>query len=505
MPYIYVLAPDGHPLMPTRRRRHVKKLLNSGKARIAAHIPFTIQLKYQTPEICQPLTLGIDPGRTNIGCAAIESKGRLVYSAVCETRNKEISKLMDERRQHRRASRNGERKRRQRRARKYGTMLQAGCVMRRLPHYDTEIMCRWITNTEARFCNRKRPVGWLTPTVEQLVRTHVNLFRKVSKILPITDAAIEINRFAFARMEDPSITGLDFQNGPLKGYTDVKAAVADQQKGLCLLCGRAKISRYHHIIPRYRNGSESLDNRAGLCDSCHEKVHKDVEAAGRLAAKKQGMMKKYHALSALNQAIPYICSRLSEAISPEHLYFTTGRDTSEAREGLSIRKDWKASPCHDADAYLIACNGMGITPESVDFKNSYRIKQYRRHDRQLIHAQRERAYRLDGKTVARNRRKRTEQQGDSLHEWYLKTKALIGRAGARRLQKQMKVAPSTRYYKNPKRLMPGTVFIARGKRYVICGQLSNGMYLRAEGCGTENFPIRDCRILRQNGGLVYVA
>lgn len=216
-------------------------------------------------------------------------------------------------------------------------------------------------------------------------------------------------------------------------------------------------------------------------------------------------MKKYHALSALNQAIPYICSRLSEAISPEHLYFTTGRDTSEAREGLSIRKDWKASPCHDADAYLIACNGMGITPESVDFKNSYRIKQYRRHDRQLIHAQRERAYRLDGKTVARNRRKRTEQQGDSLHEWYLKTKALIGRAGARRLQKQMKVAPSTRYYKNPKRLMPGTVFIARGKRYVICGQLSNGMYLRAEGCGTENFPIRDCRILRQNGGLVYVA
>lgn len=216
-------------------------------------------------------------------------------------------------------------------------------------------------------------------------------------------------------------------------------------------------------------------------------------------------MKKYHALSALNQAIPYICCRLSEIICPEHLYCTTGRDISNARKGLSIRKDWKNSPCHDADAYLIACNGLGIEPKSVDFKNTYRIRQYRRHDRQLIHAQRERAYRLDGKTVARNRRKRTEQQGDSLHEWYLKTKADIGKAEARRLQKQMKVVPSTRYYKDPKRLMPGTVFLVQGKRYVMCGQLSNGMYLRAEGYGTKNFPIRKCRILRQNEGLVYVA
>ena len=39
--YIYVLSHDGRPLMPTTRRRHVKKLLNSGKARIASHTPFT--------------------------------------------------------------------------------------------------------------------------------------------------------------------------------------------------------------------------------------------------------------------------------------------------------------------------------------------------------------------------------------------------------------------------------------------------------------------------------
>lgn len=306
-------------------------------------------------------------------------------------------------------------------------------------------------------------------------------------------------------MKDSSVTGLDFQNGPLMGFTDVKAAVYEQQKGICLLCGRAMISQYHHIIPRHRNGSESLDNRAGVCDSCHEKVHKDATAAERLAAKKQGMMKKYHALSALNQAIPYICGRLSKDVGSEHMHYTTGRDISDARERISIRKNRKDSLCHDINAYLIACKGVGASPDHVNFTDTFRIKQYRRHDRQLIHAQRERTYKLEGKTVARNRRKRIEQQGDSLHEWYLKTKAVIGMAEARRMQQRLTVVPSKRYYKTPDRLMPGAVFVVQGERHVMCGQISNGMYLRAEGCGTKNFPVRKCRVLRQNEGLVYVA
>ena len=83
--YIYVLAPDGKPLMPTKRTRHVKKLLNTGKARIAAHVPFTIQLKYKTDEITQPVMLGMDPGRTNIGLCVVKENAVPVLSAVCET------------------------------------------------------------------------------------------------------------------------------------------------------------------------------------------------------------------------------------------------------------------------------------------------------------------------------------------------------------------------------------------------------------------------------------
>ena len=84
---IYVLAPNGKPLMPTRRHGHVQKLLKQGKARIAEHEPFVIQLKYNTPEITQPLYGGTDPGRTNIGNAVVDMNGVAVYRDKVETRN----------------------------------------------------------------------------------------------------------------------------------------------------------------------------------------------------------------------------------------------------------------------------------------------------------------------------------------------------------------------------------------------------------------------------------
>ena len=187
--YICVWAPDGSPLMPTKRHRHVEKLLNTGKARIACHVPFTIQLLYETPEIRQPMFAGLDPARSNIGIAVRSDSGTLVFAAVCETRNREIAKLMESRHRHRRASRNGERKARQRLAKRFRTMFAAGRRMRRLPKFEDGkfITCNYITNTEARYCNRKREENWVTPTVRHLVQTHLNLVSLVGKYLPVTD------------------------------------------------------------------------------------------------------------------------------------------------------------------------------------------------------------------------------------------------------------------------------------------------------------------------------
>lgn len=503
--YIYVLGIDGKPQMPTKRRRHVQKLLNTGKARIAEHVPFTIQLLYENEPVLQSVVMSEDPGRTNIGAAVVDLNGKLLFSAVVETRNKEIKKLMSDRKAYRRASRNGERKARQRLAKRFHTMLKAGLLMRKLPTYGDEkyITCNYIRNTEARFCNRRRSKGWVTPTVEHLIRTHINLIHKIQNYLPITDVAIEVNRFAFMLLEDLSITGIDFHNGPLKGFDNVNAAVSDMQHGKCLLCGKP-INQYHHIIPQSKGGSNTLKNLAGLCKECHVAVHTDEKTSKRLQSKKDGLMKQYTALSAINQAIPFICQRLEAEFGKEYVHYCTGLETSIMRSSFGFEKT-KDNQLHEVDAYCIALQSTGIVPNTVPtFDKVYQVKQFRRQNRANINNMRERTYYLDGKVVAKNRKSRFEQKGESLETWFQKVIEKYGIKEAERMRSRLKVKKSTRYYNTPGRVMPGAVFYYRGERYVLSGQHCKGKYYRAVGQQTREFTSTDCKIKKQNEGLVFL-
>ena len=146
---IYVLNHDGTPLMPSHSYGRVKRMLHTGKARIAGTKPFTIRLTYQidTPVI-QPVILGMDPGRTNIGNCAVETSGKVLYASLVETRNKEIPKLMRERKGHRQMSRRGERKRLQRRAIRADKtgMARATEYWRMLTGQKKPIRCKVIRN-----------------------------------------------------------------------------------------------------------------------------------------------------------------------------------------------------------------------------------------------------------------------------------------------------------------------------------------------------------------------
>lgn len=198
---VYVLDRRGNPLMPTRRYGWVRRALKSGKAKAVCTLPFTIKLMYDPDTTkTQDITLGIDPGRTNIGMATADGTGRCLYSSQCETRNKEVPKLMEKRRQNRQASRRGERLTRKRLAKRLGTTMK-NILERMLPGYEKPVRIKDIINTEARFNNRRRREGWLTPTAMQLLRTHLNLIEKVCRILPISGIALEANRFAFMELE----------------------------------------------------------------------------------------------------------------------------------------------------------------------------------------------------------------------------------------------------------------------------------------------------------------
>lgn len=497
MYYVYVLDKSGQPLSPTTRYGKVRRMLKSGKAVPVKTKPFTIKLTYE-PEthIVQNVTLGLDPGRTNIGLAAIDNSGRCLYSTHCTTRNKEIPKLMLERRQHRQAYRHGERLARKRLAKRLGTTMKA--VMKRiLPGYEKPITVKDIINTEARFNNRKRSSLWLTPTATQLLRTHLNLINHVCQILPVKRIVIELNKFAFMEMDNPNIKRWQYQKGAMYEYKSQMDALNELQNGVCLLCGKASIEHNHHIMPKSKGGSDTLTNRAGLCNKCHDMVHKDDAAAEKLAAKKTGLNKKYGALSVLNQIIPHLLDRL-ETKFPGEAYVTNGWNTMEFREAHGIVKN------HDTDAYCIASSiltNQRIIETSID---SYEIKQFRRHNRANTHHRTQRTYYLDGKKIATNRKKAMEQKEDSLEDWLQKTIDSEGIASTNRKLSKLTVKKSQTYYNTLNRQLPGFKVKYRGKLLTITGQRTNGKYYLSPDLPGINIPAKETTLIQHNRGIVYI-
>lgn len=497
MAVVYVQSINGSALMPTTRCGHVRKLLKSGKAKVVERNPFTIRLMYETSEIRQPLYLGIDPGRTNIGVTVVKETGKSVFSAQLETRNKEIPKLMASRKAYRQAHRKLRRRdKRRRRALQNGTAVTASIIERILPGCEKPIVCHDIRNKEARFNNRRRKAGWLTPTANHLLQAHLNLVTKIQHFLPITDVVLEINQFAFMSMDNPRIQRWQYQQGPLYQLGSVKEAVFVLQSGKCLLCQSA-IEHYHHVVPRHKGGSELLSNRAGLCEKHHALVHTDPEWATKLTVKKEGQNKKHHALSVLNQIIPYLAQRLAECF-PGHVYTTTGKDTASFREDHGLSKD------HHLDAYCIACSV--IDPKRiwplVDLP--YRIKQFRRHDRQACHQQMlNRKYRLHGKVVATNRHKTIAQNDDSLEEYRKALTETVSCKYAEQVISKLIVLEHPARYKDMNRPLPGSIFVCGNKIAVMKSShgRSNGHPDYFFDTNGERYRATKCNFIQHNTGI----
>lgn len=479
--YIYILSCDGKPLMPTKREGHIQKLLKRGKARIVSHLPFVVQLKYETENKTQPLYGGTDPGRTNIGNAVVTKDGKVLYKDHLTTANKDVPKHMAERKKHRQASRRGERLARKRLAKKNHTTT-AFPEGRILPGCNEPVMLKDIINTESRFNNRKREEGWLCPTARHLVETHLHMVDKICRILPVTEWTLETNKFAFMKMDDDTVYGMDYQNGRMKRFPDAASYVHNLQNEKCAICGRP-IEHIHHIIPRSAGGSDLPENLVGLCRKCHKDVH-----TGNVSVEEIGLKKKYGALSVLNQAIPHIYKGLEKRFGEKGIHVCSGYDTKRARELFRLGKD------HPDDAEAIAA--MYITDHiETDAPTTYEVHQFRRHNRAVINNQRERTYRLNGKVIAKNRKPRFEQKG----------KALSTAGLTRQEISKLTVQKSQRRYNSKDRIMPGALFMYEGKTYVLTGQISKGQYYRAYGQKNKNFPASKCRIIQHNNGLVYIS
>ncbi|WP_204104769.1 MULTISPECIES: RRXRR domain-containing protein, partial [Spirulina sp. CCY15215] len=68
---------------------------------------------------------------------------------------------------------------------------------------------------QARFLNRKRPKGWLAPSLKHRVDTTLTWVNKLIKLAPITGISQELVRFDLQQLENPEISGIEYQQGKL--------------------------------------------------------------------------------------------------------------------------------------------------------------------------------------------------------------------------------------------------------------------------------------------------
>ena len=304
---IYVKSKDGKVIMPSERRGRIGYLLRHGKAHVVSRVPFVVQLDYDSTTYTQDVSLGIDAGSKHIGVSASSEKNEMLAAQV-ELRN-DIVKLISTRRELRRTRRN--RKTRYR---------------------------------KARFDNRKKKDGWLAPSVEQKVESHLKVIRLVHKLLPITKTTIEVAQFDIQKIKNPYIKGEDYQQGEQMGFWNVREYVLARDGHKCVHCkGKSKdpVLNVHHLESR-KTGGNSPSNLVTLCETCHKAYHR---GEFDLKIKRGSSLRDAAVMNIMRWAV---YERAKAEFGNVHL--TYGYITKHTRIENCINKT------HAADAFCIAKN-----------------------------------------------------------------------------------------------------------------------------------------------------
>jgi len=133
-----------------------------------------------------------------------------------------------------------------------------------------------------RFDNRRRPEGWLPPSLSSRVSATVRLARKLKRLMPVRRIVVETASFDIHRLMNPDVQGKEYQHGPLY-RTDLRRYLFQRHRGLCAYCGKALGNGWQadHVLPKSRGGSDRPFNRAASCEDCNErKANKTAEEFG---------------------------------------------------------------------------------------------------------------------------------------------------------------------------------------------------------------------------------
>lgn len=302
---VFVINKDGRPLMPTTPHKS-RVLLETKKAKIVGRDPFTIQLIYGSAGYVQPASLGIDAGYLTIGFSAVSEKEELIGGELSLLTS--VSERLTERRKYRLGRRS------------------------RLRH------------RAPRFANRRRPVGWLAPSIQHKLAADIKLVGRVKSRLPITKIIVETASFDIQKINSPEIEKADYQAGEQMGYHNLAAYIRHRDGYKCQnpeCKSKSDTPTQIHHIGYWKPSPDRSDrpaNLIALCVKCHTPVN---HQKGKFLHGWNAKVKSFKSETFMTT----IYRRLLNMLGAEEAF---GFETKFKREEQELEKS------HHNDAFIIA-------------------------------------------------------------------------------------------------------------------------------------------------------
>ena len=230
-----------------------RRLLREGQAAVYKRYPFTIILKREvTDPKTTDYTLSVDPGSKCTGLAITDSDKNIVACFELHHRGAAIKKGLSARAGYRRSRRT-----------------------RKLRHRQS----RWANRS------RKAPVltpdgwqyqsfgqsseGWIAPSLMSRVFNIHTWVNRLSKAYPITQLAVEHVKFDMQLMENPEISGVEYQRGTLF-EAEMWEYLLEKFGRKCYYCGAKDVPlEKEHILPKSKGGTNRVSNLTISCRDCN--------------------------------------------------------------------------------------------------------------------------------------------------------------------------------------------------------------------------------------------
>lgn len=330
-----------------------RRLLREGKAAVFKRYPFTIILKKEVEKPAKTdLTLSIDPGSKVTGIAITDPHHNIIALFELHHRGNAIKKSLTERAGHRRSRRTRKLRHRQsrfdNRSRKAPVLTQNG----------------W---TYKSFGQSSK--GWIAPSLMSRVFNIHTWVDRLRKIYPINKIAIEHVKFDTQLMNNPEISGIEYQRGTLF-ESEVWEYLLEKFGRKCYYCGAKNIPlEKEHILPKSKGGTNRVDNLTISCKTCNQEKgnqHPD-EIQGKLGKRAQQALRAAGKPLKDAQAVNTIRWKIVETLKATGLpiIYGTGGKTKWHRKHAGLPKS------HYYDAACVS--GIAKQPSQINVLSIHAI------------------------------------------------------------------------------------------------------------------------------------